>query len=349
MIDLISDTVTLPSQEMLQTVLTAPLGDAGRLDRFGRGGDPTTNELEDLAAELTGMEAAAFFPTGTIANTAALLSCCKRGEKVAVETRQHLWITEQICFQEELFGLIPVPYGLDQNKEPDREQLRQLLDREDIRLVCLENTHNFSGGTCISRETMDEIWTLCAKRHIPIHLDGARLFNAAEALQIAVSDITRYCSSVMFCVSKGLGAPIGSLLCGSETFISRAREARKLLGGTMRQSGVAAACGLYALRRNVSRLREDRQNAQHCAALLTDLQRIRIDTPPQSNILLFDLRESGITGEDFCGKLEARGIRGSLVSEFEVRLVFHMGISRSDAAYAAESILAIDAALPRCP
>lgn len=345
MIDLVSDTITLPSRAMLGTILEAQLGDAGRLDMSGRGEDLTTNQLEDMAAEITGMDAALFFPTGTMANTCAILSYCKPGSTILLETRQHILTVEKICFQEDGFRMLPVLYPLKQSGDPDLDIIKRQLVQAKPQLVCLENTHNFSGGKCISVRAMQQVKALCSEYGAPVHLDGARLFNAAEALGVAPKEITQHCDSVMFCISKGLGAPIGSLLCGSKAWIEQAREWRKLLGGTMRQSGVAAACGIYALQHNVERLREDRENAQRLAMQLAGMTKLQADPNPQSNILLFNLSKANIDGEYFCRQLAERGIRGYIVSETEVRLVFHMGITSEETAYVAEQICAIDRGL----
>jgi threonine aldolase len=342
MIDLISDTVTLPSAAMLGSILNAPLGDAGRLDGRGRGEDPTTNALEDLAAELMGKEAALFFPTGTLANTCAVLTHCPAGSRVLVEERQHILVSEKICFRADGFRMEAATYRLQEDGSLDAEAIRQILQTQPIALVCLENTHNYSGGKCILPDSMKAVQALCRERGIPVHLDGARIFNAAEALGLAPKEIAACCDSVMFCVSKGLGAPIGSLLCGTAAWIEKARAWRRLLGGTMRQSGVAAACGIYALQHNIPGLAEDRRHAQQLSGLLRDLKRIRVDPAPHSNILLLDLSAAGIYGKRFCAMLQERGVRGSVVSPEEVRLVFHAGITAEDVPAAAKAVREID-------
>ena len=342
MIDLISDTITLPSKEMMECIMEAKLGDAGRLDPNGRGEDITTNELEDLAAKLTGKEAAMFCPTGTMANVTALLSYCKPGDKVLIEERQHILQIEKVCFREDGFRMIPVTYLLDENGTPDFKMFEKQLDTEDIRLVTVENTHNFSGGKCINLETMKKIREMTAKRGIPVHMDGARIFNAALALGVDVKDLCDQADSVMFCISKGLGAPIGSLLCGPKALIDAAVEWRSMLGGTMRESGIAAACGIYALEHNVERMKEDHENAKAMAELLKDLKVIQADPAPQSNILLFDLKNAGITSREFNERLKARGVRCYLVSETVARMVFHLGITMEDTIQAAKAVYEID-------
>lgn len=342
MIDLISDTITLPSKEMMECIMEAKLGDAGRLDPNGRGEDMTTNELEDLAAKLTGKEAAMFCPTGTMANVTALLSYCKPGDKVLIEERQHILQIEKVCFREDGFRMIPVTYLLDENGTPDFEMFEKQLDTEEIRLVTVENTHNFSGGKCISLETMKKIREMTAKRGIPVHMDGARIFNAALALGVDVRELCDQADSVMFCISKGLGAPIGSLLCGPKALIDAAVEWRSMLGGTMRESGIAAACGIYALEHNVERMKEDHENAKAMAELLKELKVIRADPAPQSNILLFDLKNACISSWEFNERLKARGVRCYLVSETVARMVFHLGITMEDTIQAAKAVYEID-------
>ena len=342
MIDLISDTITMPSKEMMEQIWSAKLGDAGRLDSNGRGEDMTTNELEDLAAKITGKEAALFCPTGTMANVTALLAYCGPGDKVLIEERQHILKIEKVCFREDGFRMIPVTYRVGEDGSPDFEFFERTLDAEEIRLVTLENTHNFSGGTCMSLEAMKQIRGMTAERGIPIHMDGARIFNASLTLGVDVKELCDQVDSVMFCISKGLGAPIGSLLCGPKALIDKAGEWRSMLGGTMRESGVAAACGIYALEHNVERMREDHSNAALMAGLLKDMKVLKADPAPQSNILLFDLERAGITSQVFNERLKAKGVRCYLVSETVARMVFHLGITEEDTRAAAEVVLEID-------
>ncbi len=342
MIDLISDTVTMPDREMLQAILTAELGDAGRTRPDGRGEDETTNRLEDMAARITGKAAAAFFPSGTMANTAALLSQCGPGDRVLVDEKQHILLSEKVCFEERYFRLVPVCCRLAALGGPDTEDVRRILETEEIRLVCIENTHNFSGGKCIPLSDMRSIYEMAADRNIRVHMDGARLFHAAEALGVTAAELCRYADSVMFCISKGLGAPIGSLLCGTAEVIKEAKEVRKMLGGAMRQSGVAAACGIYALEHNVKRLAEDHAHAKAAARRLEALRTVQADTEPQTNIVLLDLRSSGVTAADFGRLFLKHGVRGLAVSAYELRLVFHLGITGEEAIRAAEAVLEID-------
>jgi len=257
MIDLRSDTLTLPDRPMLETILTAKLGDDGRADARGRGEDLAVNELEDLAAEITGKEEAVLFPSGTMANTAAILTYCRPGDGVLVDEIQHIFITEKVVFDRNFGRLTPLFYKLNGRNVPDLESMTVHLRKSPVSLVCVENTHNFSGGFCMSPEEMGVIKNAAESYGVPVHMDGARLFNAAAALGVAAADLCAHADSVMFCISKGLGAPVGSLLCGTREFIRKARLTRKLLGGNMRQAGIIAAPGIYALRNNIVRLGED--------------------------------------------------------------------------------------------
>lgn len=342
MIDLISDTITMPTKEMMDRIMEAKLGDAGRLDVNGRGEDLTTNELEDLAAKMTGKEAALFCPTGTMANVTALLSYCKPGDKVLIEERQHILRIEKVCFREDGFRMVPVTYLLGEDGNPDFETFEKQLDTEDIRLVTVENTHNFSGGKCTSLEAMKKIRSMTAERGIPVHMDGARIFNASLTLGVDVKELCDQVDSVMFCISKGLGAPIGSLLCGPKKLIDAAGEWRSMLGGTMRESGIAAACGIYALENQIERMKEDHANTKLMADMLKDMKILKADPAPQSNILLFDLERAGITSHEFNERLKAKGVRCYLVSDSVARMVFHLGITEEDTVKAAEIVLEID-------
>lgn len=347
MIDLRSDTLTLPSQAMLETILTAPLGDDGRVDETGRGEDSSVNRLEDLAAVLTGKEAAVFFPTGTLGNTTAIMTCCHPGEPVLVERMQHILISEIYPFAPECGRLTPICYDLDESRQPSAAQIEALLDASGAKLVCLENTHNFSGGYCISLERMAQIRAAADRYQARIHLDGARLFHAAAALGCTVKDICTHVDSVMFCISKGLGAPIGSLLCSDAAFITRARQKRKLLGGVMRQAGVAAAPGIYALEHNVERLTEDIRNAQLTHSLLKgNLRHLKLQDEAQSNILVLGMEDVPVTPEAFCALAKEKGLLLiSIPAMCAVRMVFHLGNTEAEARQAANIILQLDAGL----
>lgn len=345
MIDLRSDTLTLPSEEMLKTILSAKLGDDGRVNIQGRGEDLTVNELEDLAAQITGMDEGVLFSSGTLGNTAAILACCKPGDKVLVEEIQHIYKSEKIVFDKSFGQLIPIFYKLNDKKIPDIENLRELLSKNQIKLICIENTHNFSGGTCIDIDNLKRIYELSKEFNIHVHMDGARLFNAATSLDVEAKDICKYVDSVMFCISKGLGAPIGSLICSNKNFIKEVRKKRKLLGGNMRQAGIIAAPGIYALKHNIPLLRLDMENAQYVARNLQDLRKTIVEKNVQSNIVMLDIRNTGLTEEEYCNLAKEKGLLIRPVLENKVRLVFYNGISHEDAIIAVKIIRDIDASL----
>lgn len=342
MIDLRSDTLTLPSSEMLDTILKAQLGDDGRTDVNGRGEDPTVNELEDLAAEMTGKESAVLFSSGTLANTTALLTYCRPGDRVLIEETIHVYKTEKVVFDPRFGQLTPIFYSLNDHGTPDLCTLEMLLKTNKIKLICIENTHNAAGGVCIPLDEMASIKALADRYKVPVHMDGARLFNAAIALDVDARDICKYVDSVMFCISKGLGAPIGSLLCGNEGFIRDARSTRKLLGGAMRQAGVFAAPGIYALKNNVKRLKDDHENAKYVWEHLQDLKKTKVQKNVQSNMVMLYTQDTGLTADEYCRRIKEMGllVRPSMANQ--VRLVFYNGITRDDAIKVVEIIRAFD-------
>lgn len=342
MIDLRSDTLTLPDQEMLKTILGAKLGDDGRTHGLQRGEDLTVNELEDLAAQITGKDAGVLFPTGTLGNTAAVLAYCQPGDKVLVDEQQHLYISEKVLFDPGVGHLQPVTYRHDENGFPIPEDIEAALKGGGIRLVCIENTHNFAGGACIPLEKMKEIYDLAHQYQVPVHMDGARMFNAAVALNVSAGEMCRYVDSVMFCISKGLGAPVGSLVCGNQEFILKVREKRKLLGGVMRQAGIIAAPGLYAMKNNIQRLQEDHDHAKCTAELIQGLKHTHMVGQAVTNILVLDANDLGLTPEEYCRKAEEKGLLIKPVLSDKVRLVFYKGITKEDAIEAARIIGELD-------
>ncbi|NLY09968.1 MAG: low specificity L-threonine aldolase [Tissierellia bacterium] len=330
MIDLRSDTLTLPNQEMLETILRAQLGDDGRVDSEGRGEDLTVNELEDLSAELTGLEMGLLLSSGTLANTTAILTYCKPGDKVLVDEIQHIYKSEKVVFDPVFGQLKPVFYKLNEKGNPDFEDLNRLLEEEDVSLLCIENTHNFSGGAITDLDNLKNIYELAKKHDVPVHMDGARLFNAATGLNVDASEICQYVDSVMFCLSKGLGAPLGSVLCGSKDFILKAKNTRKLLGGNMRQAGIMAAPGIYALKHNIDKLKQDHENAKYLADELKDLKKVSVQKDVDSNIVMIDMQDSNTTPEQFCQMAKDRGLLIRPVLSNQVRLVFYNAITRED-------------------
>lgn len=343
MIDLRSDTLTMPDAEMLKSILDAPLGDDGRLDVYGRGEDPTINKLEDISACLVGKEAALLCPSGTMGNQIAIYTCCDYGDKILVDSIQHLYKSEKTAFLKKYGNMQTVFYKFDDQVMPDVNDIEnRLKENPDIKLLCIENTHNFTGGTCTNLQRLEEISYLAKKYHIHLHMDGARLFNAVTYLKTTAEELCKYVDSVMFCVSKGLGAPVGSLLCGSQDFIKKAKEVRKLLGGNLRQGGIIAAPAIYALENNILRLQEDHDNCAICADGLRNLKKLKLCTPIQTNILVIDLAGLQITPKEFCELAENRGLLIKPVLDTCVRLVFYKGITCVDAKKAAKIILEID-------
>lgn len=343
MIDLRSDTLTMPDSEMLRSIMSAKLGDDGRVDANGRGEDLTINELEDLMAELTGMEAGLLCPTGTMGNTCGVLSWCKAGDKVLVHEQQHLLLTEKFLFDEQFCRMVPVKYSMNEQMTPDVEQIDRLLAESGAKLLCLENTHNFSGGYVIPVAEMAKLRAVADKHDAHIHMDGARVLHAAAALGVEPKKITQYVDSVMVCISKGLGAPVGSVLCSTKTQVAKAREIRKVIGGGMRQAGIIAAPGIYALKHNLERMKDDIANAQLTAALLAGkLKKLTLQDEVQSNILVLDCSKASVTPAKFCALAEQKGLLIKTVLKTCVRLVYYKGISADDARKAAEIILALD-------
>lgn len=328
MIDLRSDTVTIPSHAMLETVPDAALGDSGRWNEERRGEDPTVNALEELACDILGTEAAAFCTSGTMGNTCALLTHCEPGDIVLVDERQHLYRTEKGAFSPKLGQLCALPYGADERGAPDVKSIERLLTEHDVKLLCVENSNNNRGGQAVPLERMRELYSVAGAHGVPVHLDGARVFNAAHALGVEAKEIVRYADSCMFCVSKGLGAPIGSLVCGSRDFIFALRQTRRMLGGDLRQGGVAAAPAIYALLHNIPRMREDNRRAKRLAAEICGLSTISCDARVDTNIVMLSVPDG--RAEELQRCLLARGVSAGAVDETRVRLVFHLGVSEED-------------------
>lgn len=339
MIDLRSDTLTLPEKRMIDNIDIRKLGDDGRDDCFSRGEDSLVNELENLAAKLTGKEAALFFPTGTMANHAALLSFCKRGDSLAIDPTMHMYISEKIAFDDDYFGMEPAFYELNSRKQPDIDSLRELVKTRSLGLICIENTHNFGGGICLSSEEIRKIRNMVGDE-IPIYMDGARIFNAAVSLHTSVEMLCENVDAVSFCLSKGLGAPIGSLLCGNKEMVLKARRIRKLLGGTMRQAGVAAAAGLIALEEaNIKRLEDDHSNARILKEGIAGNEYIHLDTPSvQTNIVTFELDHPAYDAAALIEVLKERGVRVKKILRNSIRMTTYKGISQKDVEKAVEII-----------
>ena len=347
MIDLRSDTISMPTHAMLETILTAQLGDDGRTDENGRGEDLATNELEDFAAEITGKEAGLLFPTGTMANTTAILSVCSPGDKVLVGEIQHIYVTEKAVFDPSYGQLIPVTYRLNAQNVPCLEDIRRAVTQGGVKLITYETTHNFTGGACTPLRDMQAVYEFARENGIPVHLDGARIFNAACAMKTSVKELCRFTDSVMFCLSKGLGSGIGSLLCGGNKFITVAREKRKLFGGAMRQTGIIAAPGMYALRYNLAHLQHDHDNAAHFAAQVKKSRNIKVQGRVDSNIVMLDVSGTGLSPEEFCDEAKRRGLLIRPILGDRVRVVFYRDIDRDATEQAIKIVKTMDEQIKR--
>jgi threonine aldolase len=323
-----SDTVTLPTDEMREAMNNAEVGD----DVYQE--DPTVNQLEELAANKAGKEAALFVPSGTMGNLIAVLTHCQRGDEVIVEMDFHIYYYE-VGGMSAVAGVIP-RLIIGNKGIPDPQDIKMALRDENLHypkttLICLENTHNRAGGTITPPEVIEEICRLAHQQNIQVHLDGARIFNAAIALNIQPALLTQNVDSLMFCLSKGLSAPVGSILAGSKEFIQRARKNRKMLGGGMRQAGILAAAGIIALEQMMERLKEDHKNARILGEGLANISGIKVDLETvQTNMVYFDLQESGIDTYQFLPKLAKYNILGLPRPPTKVRLVTHYGISEED-------------------
>ena len=323
-VDLRSDTVTQPTEEMRAAMAAAPVGD----DVFGE--DPTVNALEALAAEMVGKDAAVFVPSGTMGNLIAIMAHTQKGDAVVLDGESHTYRFE-VGGVAAVAGVLPLPVeGVRGYITPD--MLRGAVRGPNIhvapvRLLCLENTHNRSGGTPFSPTEMDAVTAAAREMGLAVHLDGARIFNAAMAFGVPASALTRGVDSVMFCVSKALSAPVGSLVCGTGEFIERARRYRKMVGGGMRQAGIIAAAGIVALHTMVQRLTDDHANARRLGEGLAGVSGLRID-PEQvrTNMVVVELR-APLSAADFAARLRAEGVFVSVMGPITLRLVTHRHIT----------------------
>ncbi|WP_422124310.1 GntG family PLP-dependent aldolase [Planococcus sp. X10-3] len=331
MIDLRSDTLTQPTNEMRRAMSMAEVGDDGRTAPGGKGEDPTVVELERIAAEITGKEDALYCNSGTMANYISLLTHCRRGDEVLIGKDSHLYKNEQAPFLEEWGGLVPVFFKEDKQGFPDPSHVKEVLASRDIKLLCLENTHNFMGGTCLLQSQMKALCEAAHEKGVPVHLDGARIFNASIYLNLPVKEVVKDVDTLMFCLSKGLGAPVGSLLCGSREFILLARKIRKLLGGTMRQAGIIAAAGIVALESEVERLEEDHKHAYLLAKEINEIANLGIDLENvHTNIVKVDVSNRGFSAKELEQELLERGLKVKSVSDKYIRLTTYNGIQEVD-------------------
>lgn len=327
-IDLRSDTVTLPTEAMREAIARAELGD----DVYGE--DPTVNRLERIAADLTGKDAAMIVPSGTMGNLAAMLTHCPRGTKAFLGSQAHTYVYEA-GGAAALGGIVMTPIDNAADGELDLDQLREELERPPdahfalAALIALENTQNLCTGAAVELSHMAAVSEVAQRHGIPVHLDGARIFNAALALETDVKAITSYAESVSFCLSKGLACPVGSVLCGSVDFIARARRIRKALGGGMRQAGIIAAAGIVALDTMVDRLAEDHQNARALAQGLGLVAGINVRTiKNRTNMVVFDVEGGPQEADKFAAALRERDVLIGARGPSAFRAVTHYGITR---------------------
>lgn len=325
-IDLRSDTLTQPTSIMREAMAHAEVGD----DVFEE--DPTIKKLEALAAKKTGKEAALFVPSGTMGNLISVLSHCQRGDEVLLGDQSHIFMHE-VGGMSALGGVQPRLLANETDGTIPISLLEKSIRHDDIhypptRLICLENSHNFCQGSPLTPEYMDQVQNLADKYKLKTHLDGARLFNAAVAQNTDITNLTRQVDSVMFCLSKGLSAPVGSLVCGDHSFIQRARKNRKMVGGGMRQAGHLAAAGLIALETMVDRLKEDHNNAKNLAQQLSEIEGIGIDPQKvKTNILFFKLIHPKIEGNELVEMLKEKSILILMTEPGVFRAVLHREVT----------------------
>jgi threonine aldolase len=325
-IDLRSDTVTVPSEGMRRAMAEAEVGD----DVYGE--DPTVRRLEQIAAERTGKDAAVYVPSGSMSNLCAVLAQCERGDEVILGSESHI-LHHEMNSAAAIGGvqLRQVPNDAAGRIDPDdvRRVVRKAAAASPrTSLLCLENTHNRCSGGYLDAEDTRALAGVAHEHGLRVHIDGARIFNAALAARTTVAELAAPADTVGFCLSKGLGAPVGSVLCGDEETIFRARRARKMLGGGMRQAGVIAAAGVYALEHMVDRLADDHANAKALARGLAGLPTVTLDPASiETNIVIFD-----VAGDwrGFVASLKDAGVLASVMGPGRVRMVTHYGIERAD-------------------
>jgi len=319
---------------MREAIYKAEVGD----DVYGD--DPTVNKLEEYAAEVVGKEAALFVPSGTFGNQLALFTHCKRGDEVILGDNCHI-VAHEVGAASVIAGVNLRTFA-DTSGEPDPCEIASKIRDEDIHypatgLICLENAHSY--GRVVPLHCMSEIYNISRKHNIPLHLDGARLFNASAYLDADVKEITKYCDSVMFCLSKGLCAPVGSMLAGSKGFIEKARKGRKLMGGGMRQAGVLAAAGLWALEKMRLRLKEDHENALLLAGELSKIPGISVNLNDiHINMVFIDISKTGYDTGRLAAELLTRGVKVNSGENGVMRFVTHYWVSKENILFFTDTV-----------
>lgn len=337
-IDVRSDTVTKPTPEMFAAMAAAEVGD----DVFGE--DPTVNRLQELAADRMGKEAGLFVASGTMGNLIATLAACQRGDEVIMGDLGHTFLFEAGGISA-LGGVFPHTLPNQPDGSLRLADIRAAIRSNDVhfprsRMLILENTHNRCGGVVLSREYTDEAAALGHEHGLHVHMDGARIFNAAAAAKLPARDMVSSVDSVTFCLSKGLCAPVGSVLCGTKAFIEQARRVRKMLGGGMRQAGVLAAAGILAIEKMTLRLGDDHDRARRLGEALASIPGIRFDIGlPHTNMVFPTLDESvQLSSREFVQRLAEKGIRIGVTGERRFRLVMHYWVDDADVDFLISSV-----------
>ncbi|MHB8779556.1 MAG: low-specificity L-threonine aldolase [Anaerolineales bacterium] len=321
-VDLRSDTVTKPTPEMREAMAEAEVGDDVYMD------DPTVNSLQEKASTMLGKEDALFVPSGTMGNLLALLVHCQRGDEAIVGDKSHIYINEAGGMSA-LGGIHPHPLMNQRDGTLALDDIRASIQTEDVhhtitRLICIENTQNVCGGIPLTAEYTAQVGRIAKENNLLFHIDGARIFNAAAALNVDVKDLTAPADSVMFCLSKGLVAPVGSMLVGTKKFIVRARHLRKMLGGGMRQVGVLAAAGLISLEKMTGRLGQDHARAKNLLEGLKQVKGLKLDASSSSNMVYFDLADHvTLTEDQIMDEMKKRGVLVDWAGVRRFRLVTH--------------------------
>lgn len=331
-IDLRSDTVTRPTPAMMKAMIASPLGD----DVLGD--DPTVIKLEKETAKLLGKQAGLFVPSGTMGNQLAIMTHTRPGDEVVLDYESHIFryeVAGAAVMSGVQFNALTGPGGV-----MSAEQIQEAIRPEDIHqpkttLACLENTHNRAGGTVYPLEEVKKISAVCRKKKIKMHLDGARLWNASVATGIPLKEYAKHFDSVMVCFSKGMGCPVGSVLAGEKKFIAVAARNRKMMGGGMRQSGLLAGAGLYALKHNIKRMSDDHRRAKLLGRMISQISKIKIDlTSVQTNIIVFDIKRTGMNSEQAMKKLALKGLWVIPFGITKLRAVTHLDVDDGDIARA---------------
>ncbi len=321
-VDLRSDTVTKPTPEMREAMAEAEVGDDVYMD------DPTVNELQGKAALMLGKEDSLFVPSGTMGNLLALLVHCQRGDEAIVGDQSHIYVNEAGGMSA-LGGIHPHPIKNQADGTLALDDIRASIQTEDVhhtitRLICIENTHNICGGIPLTPEYTAQVGKLAKENNLLFHIDGARIFNAAAALNVNVKELTAPADTVMFCLSKGLVAPVGSMLVGTKKFITRARHLRKMLGGGMRQAGILAAAGLISLEKMTGRLGQDHARAKNLYEGLKQVKGLKLEASPSSNMIYFDLAdEVRLSQGQIMDEMKKRGVLVDVSGPYLFRLVTH--------------------------